>query len=97
MDTTEILGYAAALMTTISNIPQVIKIIKTRETKDVSTRTYLFLLTGLVLWVVYGILREDWPLIAANGISALICAMVLFLKLTTRKVLKTIHDKVHEK
>jgi MtN3 and saliva related transmembrane protein len=97
MDLTESLGFAAALMTTISNIPQVIKIIRTKETKDVSARTYFFLLTGLILWVVYGILRKDWPLIAANGISAVICAMVLFLKLTSRKVLKDIHDKVRER
>ena len=97
MDYVQLVGYVAALLTTISNIPQALKIIRTRETKDVSVRTYLFLFTGLLLWIVYGFLREDIPLIVANIISALVCGTVLFLKLASPKVLKGIHDKVHEK
>jgi MtN3 and saliva related transmembrane protein len=97
MDYIEIVGLGAALFTTVSNIPQALKIIRTKETKGVSTKTYSILFTGLVLWVVYGFLRNDFPLILANGISALICGIVLFLKLTSRKILNDIHDKVHEK
>jgi MtN3 and saliva related transmembrane protein len=97
MDYIEIVGLGAALFTTVSNIPQALKIVRTKETKGVSTKTYSILFTGLVLWVVYGFLRNDFPLILANGISALICGIVLFLKLTSRKILNDIHDKVHEK
>ena len=97
MDAITLLGFSAALFTTISNIPQVMKIIRTRETKGVSTMSYTVLLIGLILWVVYGMMREDWPIIVSNGISALICAIVLFLKLTSKKVLDDIHQKVHEK
>ena len=95
MDNTEILGLAAAFFTTVSNIPQAVKIIKTRETKGVSAITYSALLFGLILWVVYGVMRDDLPLIIANSISAVITATVLFLKLISKKALDKIHDKVH--
>lgn len=97
MDGTTLLGFAAALFTTISNIPQALKIIRTKETKGVSAASYSVLLLGLLLWVGYGLLRNDWPVIISNGISALICATVLFLKLTSKKVLDDIHEKVHQK
>lgn len=96
MDFITLIGFAAALFTTISNIPQALKIIRTKETKGVSAASYSVLLLGLVLWVVYGFLRDDWPIIISNGISAFICATVLFLKLTSKKVLDDIHEKVHQ-
>jgi MtN3 and saliva related transmembrane protein len=91
-----IIGFCAALFTTISNIPQAIKIIRTKETKGVSATSYLALLIGLVLWVIYGILRDDWPIMVSNGISATICAIVLVLKLISKEKLEEIHDKVHD-
>ena len=95
MDFTTILGFIAALFTTICNIPQAVKIIRTKETKGVSTLTYLALLTGLILWVVYGILRNDWPVIIANAISATFCAIVLILKLMPKDKLEKLHNTVH--
>lgn len=96
MDYITILGFAAALFTTISNIPQATKIIRTKETKGVSAPSYIVLFIGLVAWVAYGIMKSDWPVMIANTISALICGIVLFLKLTSKKVLEDIHDKVHD-
>lgn len=93
MDFTQILGLIAALFTTIANLPQAYKIIKTQSTKDVSTLTYVLLFTGLVLWIVYGVMRSDIPLILANSISALICATILFLKFTSKKTLEALHKK----
>jgi MtN3 and saliva related transmembrane protein len=94
MDYIEILGFAAAAFTTICNIPQALKIIRTKETKDISTMTYLALFIGLVIWVAYGILKNDLPIIVANSISATICGMVLFLKFTSKKNLEDIHEKL---
>lgn len=93
MDTLSILGFTAALFTTLCNIPQVVKIIRTRKTEDVSTLTYCALLTGLILWTIYGILKTDWPVIIANAISAAIAATVLFLKLASKKTLEKINQK----
>ncbi len=94
MDYTTLLGYLAATCTTVCNIPQVVKIIRTRETKGISALTYSFLLAGLLIWVVYGVLRRDWPVVAANTLSALICAIVLTLKLLSKRALHKVSETI---
>lgn len=93
MELITILGSAAAFCTTVCNVPQVIKIIRTRETKGVSALTYTVLLIGLVLWVIYGWIQKDWPVTIANALSALICATVLTLKLLPKRAVEQIHEK----
>lgn len=95
MDEIQILGLFAALLTTISNIPQAYKIIKTKETKGVSVWSNLVLFAGLMIWVVYGLKRDDWPVIIANTVSALITAAVIFLKLISKQKLEDIHQKMN--
>ncbi len=85
MNYVEILGLAAAALTTAANIPQAIKMIKTRSTKSISAVTYAMLFTGLVLWLIYGIYIDDLPIILANSISAAISGIILVMKLTARK------------
>lgn len=92
MDLIEILGYAAALFTTAANIPQAYKIIKTRSTKDISTLTFTILFIGLVLWLLYGISKNDLPIIIANSIAATIAGIIIILKFTSRKVLTEINE-----
>lgn len=94
MDYIEIIGLAAAFLTTAANIPQAYKIIKTKSTKSISTITYSMLLIGFIMWITYGILDHDLPIILANGISGLVTLIILFLKHTSKKVLEEIHDKV---
>lgn len=85
MNLTEVLGFAAAALTTAANIPQAYKIIKTRSTKSISSLTYIILFSGLVLWLIYGICINDWPVIAANAVSAVITGVILVLKLAAKK------------
>lgn len=94
MDCIQIIGLSAAVLTTLANIPQTYKIIKTKSTKDISIATYSMLIVGFILWVVYGVVREDYPVIIANGISVLICSTILFLKFTSRESLEKINDKL---
>lgn len=94
MDYIQIIGFGAAVLTTAANIPQAYKIIKTKSTKSISTITYSMLLIGFMLWITYGILDSDLPIILANGISALVTITILFLKHTSKAVLNDIHDKV---
>ena len=94
MDTIQIIGLLAAVLTTAANIPQTYKIIKTRSTKDISVVTYSMLMIGFVLWVVYGFSRNDYPVLIANSISVLVCATILFLKLIPKKALNKINEKV---
>lgn len=94
MDYIKLLGLLAALFTTIANFPQAYKIIRTKSTKDISPITYSMLLIGGLLWVVYGIIRGDLPVILANGISATTSAVILLLKISSRRVIEAIHETV---
>ncbi|MBE9532225.1 MAG: SemiSWEET transporter [Proteobacteria bacterium] len=80
-----ILGLVAAACTTVSFLPQAIKIIKTKETGGISLLMYLFLECGLFLWLIYGILIESFPLMLANGIALLLSSLILILKLKYSK------------
>jgi MtN3 and saliva related transmembrane protein len=84
MDYTQTLGLAAAVLTTAANIPQTIKVIKTGSTKSLSSATYIMLFTGMLLWVIYGIVRSDLPVILANSIAGALCGIILFIKLLAR-------------
>ena len=81
MDTTQAIGLAAAVLTTAANIPQTIKVIKTRSTKSLSAATYAMLFTGMALWVIYGIVRDDLPVILDNAVAGSLCGIILFMKL----------------
>ncbi|MEE8328321.1 MAG: SemiSWEET transporter [Thermodesulfovibrionia bacterium] len=76
-----IIGLIAGTCTTISFLPQVIKIIKTKETKDISISMYIILATGMLLWIIYGIFIEALPVILANTISFIFATIVLSLKI----------------
>jgi len=75
------LGLLAALLTTLAFLPQVIKCWKTQRTRDVSFIMYVILVTGVFLWLVYGFLIKDLPLILANLITLILVSSVLFLKI----------------
>lgn len=81
MDYIQIIGLLAALFTTVANIPQAIKVIKTRSTKSLSAPTYTMLFLGMSLWVAYGVLKSDIPIILANSIAGSLCGIILFMKL----------------
>ena len=66
-----LLGLIAATLTTIAFIPQVIKAWLSKSTKDISLIMYALVTTGILLWLIYGILISDIPLIFANVISLL--------------------------
>jgi MtN3 and saliva related transmembrane protein len=79
--TATLIGYAAAFCTTFALVPQVHRAWTTRSTTDVSMGWIAVLALGTFLWFVYGLLVHDGPLIAANGISCVLAAAILALKL----------------
>jgi len=81
----ENLGYAAGVLTTIAFIPQVLQIHKTKSAKDVSLAMFLIFVTGLFLWLVYGIKVNDLPIIVSNAITLLLSLVILFFKYKYRK------------
>lgn len=77
-------GYVAALCTTGAYIPQVLRVWRTRSTQDISLKTYALLVTGLSLWLTYGIWRGEIPLIAANSVTLMLASTILYFKLRYR-------------
>ncbi|RZJ60751.1 MAG: hypothetical protein EOO45_14990 [Flavobacterium sp.] len=75
------IGLSAAFFTTAANVPQAIKVIKTGSTKSLAASTYMMLLAGGILWVIYGVMRDDTPVILANSIAGTLCGIILFMKL----------------
>ena len=75
------LGLLAGTLTTIAYIPQAIKSWKTKETKDLSLIMFIVLDTGLALWLTYGIIIKNIPLIYANVTGFALVSSVLYLKI----------------
>lgn len=75
------IGYAAACCTTAAFLPQAYVALKHRDTKSLSLAMYIIFTTGLVLWLIYGVIKHDWALIAANAITATLAALILVTKL----------------
>ena len=74
-------GYAAALCTTGAYVPQVLRVWRTRSTKDISLKMFLVLVAGLALWLTYGFWKGEIPLISANGTTLVLASTILFFKL----------------
>lgn len=86
----ETLGFIAAICTTLSFLPQVLKVLKTRDTKALSLSMYVVFVFGVSLWLVYGILKSDLPITVANSFTLLFACIILFVKVQNRK-----RDKLH--
>ena len=75
-----VFGTAAAACSITSFAPQMIKIWKDRDASSVSLRTYALTVTCFVLWVVYGVLTEAWPVTIANAAALVMASGVLAMK-----------------
>jgi MtN3 and saliva related transmembrane protein len=85
MNWTQIIGLTAGVCTAISLVPQVVKTIKEKEAEDVSLLMLLVLGAGLALWIVYGIKRNDLPIIATNCFSLLVNITMVILRIKYKK------------
>jgi MtN3 and saliva related transmembrane protein len=81
MNLITLLGFVAASCTTVAFLPQVIKTYKSKSTKDLSGVMATLLVTGISLWLVYGILIRDWPVIIANFFTLTMVMTLLYFKL----------------
>ncbi len=75
------IGLMAAVCSTGAFVPQVLKTWRTRSTKDISLVMFLVLVTGIVLWLVYGLAIRDIPLVIANGVTLALAGTILYFKL----------------
>ena len=81
MDTTQIIGIAAGILTASSMLPQVVKTYKNKKADDVSTLMLITLISGIALWIVYGFKKSDMPIIATNIFSLLVNITMIALRI----------------
>jgi MtN3 and saliva related transmembrane protein len=74
------LGILAGILTTVSFLPQVMKTWKSQSAKDLSLGMFLIFSLGIALWLVYGILINDLPVILANMVTLVLSLTLLFFK-----------------
>jgi len=76
----EWVGWAAAIFTTVSFVPQAVKVIRTRDTASISLWMYILFMTGIACWLTYGLLIGDVPMTAANAITLILATIILVTK-----------------
>lgn len=75
-----LVGLAAGFLTTIAFVPQVAKIWKSRSAKDVSLPTFIAFTIGVALWLCYGILNRELPIIVWNAVTLVLAGAILAMK-----------------
>jgi MtN3 and saliva related transmembrane protein len=81
----QIVGLGAGVCTSISLLPQLIKLVREKKSDDISLFYLVILFAGLSLWIWYGFLRNDIPIIVTNSFSLLLNAIVIVLGLRYKK------------
>jgi len=84
LDSTSI-GFVAAVTTTLSFVPQVLQSYRSRDVSGISLGMYSFFTFGVALWLLYGVLTRDWPVIIANALTLVFALSILCLKVASLK------------
>lgn len=84
MDWNSIIGLLAGLLTTVAFVPQVTKVWRTKSARDVSLKMFLVFSAGVALWLVYGVLLGEWPIILTNAVTLVLALAILAMKLRYR-------------
>jgi len=87
----DIIGSAAAILTTASFFPQALHVLRTRDTRAISLAMYALFTMGVALWGAYGLMTMQWSIIAANGVTVVLAVLILSLKV--RDVLAARKDR----
>lgn len=75
------IGTVAATLTTLSFVPQAVRIMRSRDTHSISLPMYLAFTVGVGFWLAYGVTLDSWPMIVSNAITLVLAATILALKL----------------
>jgi MtN3 and saliva related transmembrane protein len=84
LNAAEVIGYVAAVLTTVAFVPQAWQTWRTRDAAGVSLGKYALFCTGVALWLVYGLLLGAWPIILANAVTLVLALAILVMKLRFR-------------
>lgn len=83
-DISDLLGYAAGTLTTVALLPQVWRTFRTKDVSGISLRMYSIFTLGVAIWLAYGIVLDELPMILANSVSLVLAFCVLGMKLKFR-------------
>jgi MtN3 and saliva related transmembrane protein len=81
MPLSELIGFAAAALTTASFVPQALHTFQTKDVRGISLGMYSAFTLGVALWLVYGVLLNAWPIVIANAVTLALAASILVMKL----------------
>lgn len=81
MDTSDLLGYVAATLTSAAFVPQAWRTFRTKDVSGISLRMYSVFTLGVAVWLAYGIVLEEMPMMIANGLTLVLACAVLVMKL----------------
>jgi len=93
VDVTSVIGSIAGICTTLAFVPQVIKIRRTKSTNDISLAMFLIFCIGVGLWLIYGFMQSDMPIILANAMTLVLAGDILWAKLFCKNPNITNSDK----
>ncbi|NOT43885.1 MAG: SemiSWEET transporter [Acidobacteria bacterium] len=77
----EVIGYLAALLTTLAFVPQVVRTWRTRSAGDLSGTTLVAFTSGILLWLAYGVAQGSRPIVLANGATLVQCVLLVVMKI----------------
>lgn len=75
------IGTIAAVLTTLSFVPQAYQVIKTKDTSGISLGMYIAFVIGVFLWIIHGVNIQDYNLIEANAITFIFASIILTYKI----------------
>ena len=85
MNAVDLLGYAAASLTTLSFVPQALLTLRTRNVAGISLGMYGAFTGGVALWLAYGLLLAQWPIVVANALTLALASVILGMKLAVER------------
>ncbi len=89
-----LIGYAAATFSMVSFAPQAWKVIRSGDTESISFLTYLVTVAGFALWLAFGLLKSEWPLVVSNSVCFVLSALILTMKVLPQKQKDAVRDRV---
>ncbi len=85
MDWIQIAGHTGALLSSITFVPQVYKVWTSRSVRDLSLTMMLIVFTSTIIWLIYGVALNLWPVILANGFICVLSVLLIYFKLTFKE------------
>ncbi|MFN7163397.1 MAG: SemiSWEET family sugar transporter [Hyphomonas sp.] len=89
-----LIGYAAATFSMVSFAPQAWKVIRSGDTRSISLLTYLVTVAGFALWLTFGLLKSEWPLVVSNAVCLCLSGLILIMKLLPQKQKDAVRDHI---